>query len=249
MSFSLKTKDEWVTLSTYKGSLQYEEKIYVSIDWTQAPKGRDTSEIIIEGTGQQFTVKVPIHNDLSNASGFVENNGVVSIEAAHFTRKFDTHGIRWEVIPNLGRANSSIMVEPANADRQIPGNDSPRLEYSFTVFKGGDISVETYLSPTLNYQKNEGLKFASAIDDEEPQIINIHEGDARPDWEYPEWWNNSVTDHIRKKQITHKAVKPGVHTLKIWMVDPGVVFQKYVIDTGGLTPSYLGPPESKVVRE
>lgn len=248
LNFSVKAKNEWIKLSSEKGTIQYDEKVFVSIDWSKAPKGQETGEVVISGGGQEFTVKVPIRNDLPEASGFVENNGIVSIEAASFTGKLDTKDIHWTLIPNMGRTKSSVTVEPANAERQMPGKNSPRLEYEFTVFDDRELKVEAYLSPTLNYKKNEGLKYAVAIDDEQPQVINIHEGDTIPDWEYPDWWNNSVTDHIRKKQSVHKAVKAGKHTLKIWMIDPGVVFQKFVIDAGGLKPSYLGPPESKVVK-
>src|SRR5690606_1228319 len=131
----------------------------------------ETGEIVISGAGQEFVVQVPIRNNLPKVSGFVENNGVVSVEAANFMNKVDSKNISWTVVPNMGRTNSSVTVEPTTAERQTPGKKSPRLEYEFTVFDGGDLKVETYLSPTLNFKKNEGLKYAIAIDDEEPQII------------------------------------------------------------------------------
>ncbi len=248
LNYTVEAKNDWIKLSREKGSIQFDEKVYVSIDWDKAPKGCDTGKIVVAGAGMEFTVSVPVRNDLPDASGFIENNGVVSIEAAHFTKKYDSKDISWTIIPNMGRTYSSVTAAPANAERQVPGNKTPRLEYEFTVFDKGELKIETYLSPTLNYKKNEGLKYAIAIDDEEPQLINMHEGETQPDWEYPEWWNNSVTDHIKKKVSVHTVSKPGKHTLKVWMVDPGVVFQKFVIDAGGLKPSYLGPPESACVK-
>ena len=38
--------------------------------------------------------------------------------------------------------------------------------------------------------------------------------------------------------------KQGPHKLEIWMVDPGLVIDKIIINTGGVKKSYLGPPES-----
>ena len=248
LQYNLKTRDNWINLSSNEGTTRFNEKVYVSIDWEKAPEGSATGEIIISGTGCEYTVNVPIRNDLPDASGFVENNGVVSIEAPHFTKKSDAKEIHWTKTPNLGRTGSSMITEPVDAKPQTPGEGAPKLEYTFTVFDEGELKVDTYLSPTLNFKNNEGLKYAIAIDDEEPQIINMNEGEDKPDWEYPSWWTRIVADHIRIKRSVHKKVEPGVHTLKIWMVDPGVVFQKFVIDAGGLKPSYLGPPESHLKK-
>ena len=244
LNYSIEVKNDWIKLSKKEGSIKYDEKVYVSIDWGKAPKGEATGEIVIEGAGKEYTVKVPVCNDLPEASGFVEDNGVVSFEAANYTDKFNSKDIHWTVVPNLGRTNSSIIVEPVNAKRQKIDDTSPRVEYEFTVFNAGELIVEAFLSPSQDFKKHDGLKYAIAIDDEEPQIINMNEGEIKPDYEYAEWWTISVADHIKIKKSNHKVDKPGKHTLKIWMIDPWIVFQKFVIDAGGLKPNYLGPPES-----
>ncbi len=57
-------------------------------------------------------------------------------------------------------------------------------------------------------------------------------------------WEESVRDNGRWSNPTHTISAPGYHTLKIWMVDPAVAVEKIVVNTGGVKPSYLGPPES-----
>jgi len=61
---------------------------------------------------------------------------------------------------------------------------------------------------------------------------------GNPDWE------KVAADNARCVCSTHTLTQPGYHMLKFWMVDPGVVLQKIVVDCGGLKSSYLGPPES-----
>lgn len=141
-----------------------------------------------------------------------------------------------------------MIIEPVDAPGQKLDKGSPRLEYEFTVFDAGEITVETFLSPTQDFKKQDGLKFAISINDQEPQVINMNQGEIKPDYEYAGWWTKSVADHIKIRRSKHNIDKPGKHTLKIWMIDSGIVFQKFVIDAGGLKPSYLGAPESVFIR-
>ena len=57
-------------------------------------------------------------------------------------------------------------------------------------------------------------------------------------------WEQTVMDNARFINLKQIIKTSGYHTLKIWMIDPGVVIEKIVMDTGGVRASYLGPPES-----
>lgn len=248
ISYEIEADAPWIILSKSKGSIAYDEKVYVSIAWDKVPKEDVVGEIRIKGGGKEYSVRVPVRNVLPKAAGFVENNGVVAMEAANYSRKKDGDLHHWTTVPNLGRTYSSLILEPFNSGRKSDGKTPPVVEYDFTVFDAGEVTVEAYLSPIQDYKKEGGLKFAVSINDEAPQIVNINEGELVPDYEYADWWMQSVGDRIKIKRTKHQIADPGLHTLKIWMIDTGIVFQKFVIDAGGHRKSYLGAPESKYIK-
>lgn len=248
LDYSLKAKKNWINLSKTEGSVSYEEKVYVSINWDRVPEEKDLGKIVLKGDGKKYKLEVPLRNKLPEAAGFIENNGVVSIEAANYERKSDTQALKWSLVPNMGRTHSSMMAGPVTAGRQEPGKGAPMLEYTFTVFEAGELKVDAYLSPTQDFKKEDGLWYAVAIDDGEPQIVNTNKGEIKPDYEYADWWMKSVGDHIKILSSVHQVDSPGVHSLKVWLMDPGVVFQKFVIDAGGYKASYLGAPESNFIK-
>jgi hypothetical protein len=248
LHYTIKGREDWIKLSSEAGSTRFNEKVFVSIDWNKAPKGELKGEILITGAGKEYTVKVPVQNEMPNVAGFIENEGVIAFEAYNFTRKIDTKEMHWTVIPNLGRTSSSLIIEPVTVESQTVLENSPRVEYEFTSFSTGDFKIGAYLSPTQDYKKQGGLKYAIAVDNEKPQIINMNEGDTIPDYKYADWWTKSVGDHIKIKVSSHNVDAPGKHVLRIWAIAPGIVFQRFVIDAGGLKPSYLGPFESIYVN-
>ncbi|TMI68913.1 MAG: glycosyhydrolase [Bacteroidetes bacterium] len=173
---------------------------------------------------------------------FYEEEGYVSVDANHYTKAINANGITWKVLPDLGKTGSSVTTMPVTAGEQVPGANSSRLEYEIYVSHTGNVKLNAYFSPTLNFFNTEkGLQYAVSIDDEAPQIISINSEDRNTGAGI---WNNWVSNNIIVKSTNHQISKAGKHIIKYWMVDPCVVLQKMVLDLGGLKPSYLGPPET-----
>ena len=134
---------------------------------------------------------------------------------------------------------------PIDGPEATPGKDSPCLEYKMYLLSAGDAEVMTITSPTLNFDSTRGLALAVSLDDAPPQTVTVvPKGYDIGNRQYSRDWENSVKDNARVVKTKLAVAKPGYHTLKVWMVDQGIVLQKLVVDMGGLKTSYLGPPES-----
>ncbi len=247
--YSVESGAAWLNVAPNKGKIDDQQRLWVSVDFRQAPTGLQTAPITITGPNEskvfvQAVVKNPASPKPDKVNGFVEANGYVSMEAAHYSLAVEKTPIEWQIIPDLGRTLSGITPMPVTTKRQKPEGDCPRLEYNMYLFSTGTVKVSVYVSPTQNFLNTDGLHYAVSFDDQKPQIVNIHEKDTVPDWKYPPTWNQAVSENIKVTVSEHNIEKAGEHTLKFWMMDPGIVLQKIVVDTGGVKPSYLGPPES-----
>ncbi len=239
--YSIKSTVPWIRLSEQKNKIEKQQRLWIKVDWKEVPTGTHKIPLTITGSdGRKVTVFAIIKNrGTIPFKGFVESNGYISIEAGHFTKTINKPEVRWQLIPGIGRTGSGMTVTPVTASRQNPGSGSPVLEYKMMLLDTGRMNVQVYFSPTLNFNGKE-LQYAISFDDDSPEIFNLHPDNSNKSWQ--QWVaNNIIIDsaalHINKK---------GIHILKYWMVDPGFVLQKIVVDIKGVKPSYLGPPETFV---
>ncbi len=243
---SVRTGAPWILTEPRGGRVAENLRLTVRVDWTRAPKGTTTVPITVSGAGAHVQVDAVVRNPELPAPwrrGFVEANGYVSIEAEHCTANVGAGGVSWRRIPDLGRTGAAMTPLPVTAASRAPGT-GPRLEYRMTLFTPGTVRVWAYLSPRPNVLQGDGVRYAVSFDDETPQVVNITKATGADDMTMNRQWETSTSDNVHRIATRHPIAAPGPHVLKLWMVDPTVVVQKVVIDTGGLRPSYLGPPES-----
>lgn len=233
----------WVRLTQSSGRVDEDVRLWADVDWAKAPKGDDvTAAITVRGPGAERTVRLHVFNPAAIAAAdlpkFVESGGVVSMEAEHFTRRTDRDGAGWRTLPDLGRTGDTVAVFPTTtASLDDPAN-GPSLEYDFYVFHPGKARVLVTALPTLRIHAGRHLRYAAAIDDSSPTVVNLEDAGR---------WEENVLRAAVIGSSDAAIGMPGKHTLKIWMMDPGVVLDKIVLDFGGLEPSYLGPPETSRV--
>lgn len=251
VDYAATPSDPWIIVSTRKGSVAKDQRLWVTIDWSKAPKGTASGSVKIAHGDTAVTVKVEAvsNSDVTRTTltGFVEDDRIVSIEPEHYTAKADSGDLKWIRVQDYGRTLSAMRGQgPVDFGPLDPAKGSPHLEYKTYFFTSGEATVDSILAPNLAFIPGRALRFAVSIDDQQPVMVTgvptsvLASGTS---WAGSEWAKN-VQDEARTVSAKVQIPSAGYHTLKVWMVDPGITLQKIVIDLGGLKPSYLGPPES-----
>ena len=245
--FTATASEPWVVLSATQGTADEDQRLWVDIDWAKAPEKLAAATVQIAGAGATATIELesfrPSGIARETVQGFVESEGCVAIEAEHFSRQTAAGANRWTRIDDYGHTLSGLRAEGPADVVATPGQDAPCLEYRLYLFTTGTAEISAITGPVLNFIPGRPVRYAMALDDESPQVVTLVSAGysvrgGNRDWE------KSVSDNSRTGRSKHQIDQPGGHTLKIWMIDPGVVVQKLVVDLGGVKPSYLGPPES-----
>jgi len=247
-AFTATPSARWLRVSQTQGTVEKDLRISVSIDWRRVPAGSAAGSITVTGAGSTVVVEAtafkPEVVTRKNLQGFVEGDGFVSIEPEHCTANLNAGASRWTRIEGYGRTLSGMRATgPVDVPAAVPGVDSACLEYRIYLFNTGAFDLAAIAAPTLNFMAGRPLRYAVSFDQDPPQIVTLVPADYRAQNGNADW-EASVRDNARTGHSSHTISQPGYHTLKLWMIDPGVVLQKLVVNTGNVKPTYLGPPES-----
>ena len=189
-----------------------------------------------------------IENDEQLPSGytFASGDGCVVIEAPHIYSKQNSAEGEWKLIPDMGRTLGGVALFPYD----VPV-DGAKLTYRMTIPSDvKKVTVHIATKSTLAFHDAEGhsyrvgFKGAPSVDrcfndklNENPEnIYSIY---------YP-----TVAGRVAVEKI-ELDLPAGVseYELEIQPLDPGIVFEKIVVDFGGYQKSYLMGNESSYTRE
>jgi hypothetical protein len=210
------------------------DQTHIGYTYWQQPEADKMPEVVTlpAGTTAQATAA---------PTSAADNTTYVSLDAEQYTQAVNAGPITWQRLPDLGRIAGAVTALPVTAaPTATPGEASPHLEYRISLAQAGPVTVQAYLAPTLDFTNTTGLRYAVSLDDEAPQLINLHTGLNPDNGNRP--WERAVAENIILKTSQHSVAAAGAHVLKFWRVDPGVVLEKLVVSQGTVPASYLGPP-------
>ena len=171
---------------------------------------------------------------------FCAKDGYISIEAEHTWSRIDASAAQWTVIPYMGRTLSGVALMPytsSTADAQ--------LLYRFKAEGVKTVKVHVITKSTLDFLDKGGLVYDVAIDEGAPVSVNFNSNlNEKPENIYSVYYPTVARRVVEKVVELPLDDSKDIHILTLHPQDPGIVFEKIVIDLGGYQRQYLFGKES-----
>ena len=180
---------------------------------------------------------------------FVEANHCIIMDAAHASAFVPGKDARWRKIIGLGYTGEAVGVFPTLVPlRDEPGqimSESPCLEYRIAFHEAGDWKFTVRTLPAFSVDARQPPRYAIAVDNEPAQVISLPTSMSESDRR----WRGNVLRDAALTTSTHTIAHAGVHILKVWMVDPGIVIDAIAARTGSeQSLGYTWPAESHALK-
>lgn len=190
--------------------------------------------------------------DASHPGGysFPEASDCIVMEAEHFnsaTAPAAGEG-QWTILPYVGRTLSGVAVMPYTTTAE-----GSHLDYKLRLPEGTDsVEVHVVTKSTLAFARRDGHRYTVGFSGTDPVEVNFN-GNMNEDPEniYTVYYPTTAR-RVIEKTVKLPVPAPGADgylTLSLSPLDPGVVFEKIVVDAGGYSKSYLFGDESPVTRK
>lgn len=242
----------------------------VDVDWKTLPEGKSDGFVEIKKGNELVSVSVNAMKDslpIVKEPYFGNFTGEFTIPADEFNATTPGKDAKWIILPDLGKGKACMGIYPVTAPSTTAA-EGPKLEYKIFLPNTGKAIFCIGILPTQDVYPQRGLRIAVALDGQKPQVLDARKGFSDEFREYtPEilarstvlkpypplnrnialigagqFRRNEIFDNMRWLDFEMDVKDPGIHTLKIIMIDPEVVVEKIVVNPDNNHPSYFGAP-------
>lgn len=241
----------------YEGSVGVEDRYFLSIDWTAFTAGETKTGAVTltDEFGNTSTANISatchaLDPAKESVKGYYEENGLVSIEAEHFTENVAQGGFEWKYIDGLGRSGGVMMAlsRKNNGFENIRitkdfETAAPYLEYKIYFTNTGMYYGTFYRLPTLN-ESASGRSYCRTAWSLDGGAIKYLDGTTTADDGLNTAWGNMIKLHVEELRMNIQIDQPGWHTLRIYMANSLQAFDKIVFNQDALVESRLDAPET-----
>jgi hypothetical protein len=275
VTWSTSTNVSWLHVEPSSGEIKgdgsTDTRCYITVDWDKVPVANGNKPhyepegaiIFTTSDGTNVSIFAPVVNYPSVPDafvGFVEGDGYVVMEPAHFQSNKSVGGYAYEELVDFGRGLSGVEMFPVTNENFTIGQ-GPSLRYDFYAqgdsYDGGKLEVTVQIAPSLNFILGKQIAFGLQFDDRKAEIITPVPTDRVPNQgdigSVPIDWEPTVIQDVRNVTMTVELGEGkvrGEHSLTIWGMSAGIVLERIWVDMGGIRSrgySLLGPPESRRV--